>query len=68
MSQGVVILEAEIGVDGSAQDITVIQKLGYGCDEAAIAALKASRFRSAKQNAKPVAIRIQIPYRFQLED
>jgi len=65
---GLVILEAEIGIDGIAQDIKAIQKLGYGCDEAAINALKASKFSPAKRGRTPVAVKIQIPYRFRLED
>ncbi len=66
--EGIVILEAEIGTDGTARNIKVIQKLGYGCEEAAIEALKYSRFLPAKQGKKPVAVRIQIPYRFQFEE
>jgi protein TonB len=65
---GIVILEAEIGIDGIARDIRVIQKLGYGCDEAAIAALNASKFSPAKKGKTSVAVRIQIPYRFEFED
>jgi len=65
---GSVILEAEIGIDGIAREIKVIQKLGYGCDEAAINALKNSKFSPAKQSKTPIAVRIQIPYRFQFED
>ena len=34
--EGIVILEAEISADGTARDIKVIQKFGYGCEEAAI--------------------------------
>ena len=66
--EGVVILEAEIGADGKARDIKVVQQLGYGCEEAAIAALKSSRFLPAKQGKNPVSVRIQIPYRFQFEE
>lgn len=66
--EGVVVLEATIGTDGIATDIKVVQKLGHGCDEAAIAALKASRFVPAKRDEKTVAVRISIPYRFELED
>ena len=66
--EGVVVLEAEISVNGTARDIKVIQKLGYGCEEAAIDALKSSRFLPARRGKEPVAVRIQIPYRFQIED
>ena len=66
--EGVVILEATIGTDGIATDIKVVEKLGHGFDEAAIAALKDSRFVPAKKDKKDIAVRIRIPYRFELDD
>ena len=66
--EGIVTLEATIGTDGIATDIKVVEKLGDGFDEAAIAALKAARFVPAKQGKKNVAMRIRIPYRFTLDD
>ena len=66
--EGVVILEAEIGTDGTSRDIQVVQGIGFGCDEAAIAALRASRFFPAYKGNRTVAVRIQIPYRFTFED
>ena len=65
---GTVWLEATIDENGISQHIKVIESVGFGCDEAAIAALKASRFLPARQDDKPIAIRIKIPYRFRLED
>jgi TonB family protein len=65
--EGVVLLEASIGIDGLARDIQVIEGLGYGFDEAAVEALKASRFAPAMQGEKKVVVRITIPYRFSLE-
>ena len=64
--EGMVILEAEIGVDGVARDIIVVQGMGFGCDQAAVQALRRSRFNPARQGKKSVPMRIQIPYRFQL--
>jgi TonB family protein len=66
--EGVVWLEASIGVDGVPANIRVLKGVGFGCDEAAIEALKASRFAPAKNGEKIVPVRIQIPYRFTLED
>lgn len=66
--EGAVILTAEIGVDGKARNIKVVQGLGYGCDEAAIVALRAARFFPAYKGKHPVAVRIQIPYRFKIEE
>ena len=52
----------------SRKEIKIIRGIGFGCDEAAIKALETSRFAPAKQAEKPVVVRIQIPYRFKLED
>ena len=65
--EGTVVLEAEIGIDGLARNIILIQELGFGCDQEAIRALTLSRFIPAKSGKTPVLSRIQIPYRFQLE-
>ena len=66
--EGVVVVQTTIDVDGIAKDINVIEGIGFGCDKAAIEALKASRFAPAKQGEKIIALRIQIPYRFELEN
>ncbi len=64
--QGVVILEARVDTDGSASDVQVVQGLGHGCDEAAVAALRASSFTPALRGEQPAAARIRIPYRFRM--
>ena len=66
--EGVVRLLATIGIDGKARDIKVKEGMGYGCDEAAIEALKRSRFSPAEKDGKPVPTRIIFPYRFKIED
>lgn len=68
--QGLVVLEATIGVDGIARNIEVVKVVevsGLGCEEAAIAALKASEFVPAKQGKVVVSQRLRIPYRFQFK-
>lgn len=68
--QGIVVLEATIGVDGMARNIKVVKVLevsGLGCEEAAITALKASQFTPAKQGKVVVSQRLRIPYRFQFK-
>ena len=65
--EGVVLLEATIGLDSIAREIQVIQRIGYGCDEAAIEALETSRFAPATKGRAKVSVRIKIPYRFSLE-
>ena len=65
--EGLVVLEATIGTDGIARHIKVIKVIeisGLGCEEAAITALKASRFVPAKRGKEVVSQRLRIPYRF----
>ena len=68
--QGLVVLEATIGIDGIARNIKVVEVVevrGLGCEEAAVAALKASQFVPAKQGKVAVSQRLRIPYRFQFK-
>ena len=67
--EGRVVLEATINVNGKAKDIVIKEdKVGFGCAEAAIEAVKASRFTPAKRSVESVPFRIAIPYQFKLED
>ena len=68
--QGLVVLEATIGVDGMARNIKVVKVVevsGLGCEEAAITALKASQFTPARQGKVAISQRLRIPYRFQFK-
>lgn len=68
--EGLVVLEATIGIDGKAQNIRVVEvrKInGLGCEEAAIQALKSSLFTPAMQGKIAVSQRLRIPYRFSLK-
>lgn len=68
--QGLVVLEATIGVDGMAKNIKVVKVVevsGLGCEEAAITALKASQFTPARQGKVAISQRLRIPYRFQFK-
>ena len=66
--EGKVMLQATIGIDGIPKDIVVVTKLGFGFEEAAIAALKKWKFIPAKKKGKDVELRINIPIEFKLED
>ena len=67
--EGRVVLGATIDVDGKAKDIKIKEdKVGFGCAEAAVEALKASRFVPATRGEERVPIRIVIPYQFSLGD
>lgn len=68
--EGLVVLEATIGIDGKAQNIQVVEvrKIsGLGCEEAAIQALKSSSFSPAMLGKTAVSQRLRIPYRFSLK-
>jgi len=66
--EGVVILTAVVLPSGLVDQIDVEQSLGMGCDEAAIAALRASRFFPAYEDGSPVSATIRVPYRFRIGD
>lgn len=56
--EGVVVVAVVIDAAGNAGDIAVIEALGHGLDEAAIAAVKHCKFRPGEHNGRPVAVRI----------
>jgi TonB family protein len=65
--EGKVVLRLFIDEHGRLLKVEVIEKAGHGFDEAAVEAVKASTFRSAKMNGMPVACKAVLPVRFRLE-
>lgn len=63
---GDVILEVDIGEDGSVLDARVTGPAGNGFDEAALAAVKQFRFTPAEIDGKPAAVTIEYRYSFSL--
>lgn len=61
--EGVVLVQALVGCDGSVLDARVQTSLPP-LDEAAVACVKLWRFRPAKRNAAPVATWFPVPVRF----
>ena len=66
--EGKVYLKAIITVEGTAKDIVAETNLGFGFEEAAIAALKKFKFTPAKENGKAIEFAVRIPFEFKLED
>jgi TonB family protein len=66
--EGVVILQVDIDAAGEVKKVVVVQSLGYGCDEAAVAAVQQSSFSPAVTNGQPVPVRLEIPYRFKFDN
>ena len=57
--EGTVVLDLIVGDDGRVREVTVVEGLGHGLDEAAIAALRACRFSPGEKDGKPVAVRVR---------
>jgi TonB family protein len=66
--EGVVILQVDIDATGAVKKVAVAQGLGYGCDEAAIAAVQQAPFTPAFSGSEPVPVRFLLPFRFQFEN
>ena len=66
--EGEVLLQATIDEKGIPKDIVALTNLGFGLEEAAIAALKKSSFRPAMKGDTAISKQVQIPYEFKLDD
>jgi protein TonB len=63
--EGVVRVEVQVDETGHVISARVVSGLGYGLDDAALAAAKASTFEPASRCGKPVIGTIVLPFRFQ---
>ena len=66
--EGQVVLQATIDENGIPQDIVAITDIGFGFEEAAIAALKKTTFRPATKGGNAISLQVEIPYSFTLKD
>ena len=66
--EGQVLLEATIDENGIPRDIVAKTDIGFGFEEAAIAALKKTTFRPATKGGNPISLQVEIPYSFTLKD
>jgi TonB family protein len=64
--EAVVVVEVSITATGVVVDARVVKKAGFGLDEAAVSAARRTRFEPALVGDRPVAVRMQIPYRFKV--
>ncbi len=66
--EGKVIIQAFIDEKGRVQSMTVLQGIpNTGLNEAAMAAIKKTRFKPAQQRDRPVGVYISIPVNFKLK-
>jgi periplasmic protein TonB len=63
--EGVVRVEVTVDETGHVVNARVVSGLGYGLDEAALTAARASTFEPASRCGKPVIGTIVLPFRFQ---
>lgn len=63
---GRVILQFIVNTDGSVSDAIVVRGIGGGCDEAALEAIRNTRFTPGLQRGRPVRVRMALPITFRL--
>ncbi len=65
--QGKVYVLAFINENGSVEDVKVIKGIGAGCDEAAVDAIKKSKFTPGKVAGKNVKVKMSLQIIFKLK-
>lgn len=65
--EGKVYVLAFVDENGTVRDAKIIKGIGAGCDEAALQAVLATRFKPGKQRGKPVNVQVSIPIVFKLQ-
>jgi protein TonB len=65
-SHGQVVLRMVVDTDGKARDISLVEGLGFGLDEAALEAVTEWRFKPATRGGVPVAAPLIIRVSFRL--
>jgi protein TonB len=66
--EGVVVLEAVIGIDGAVRDVRVLRGASPLLDPAALEAVRRWRYRAASVGARPVAVYLQVVITFSLRN
>jgi TonB family protein len=64
--QGVCMISLIVDAQGKPQSPRVVRRLGMGLDEKALDAVLRYRFRPAKKDGKPVAVRMTVEVNFRL--
>lgn len=66
--EGLVVLRLSIDADGVLRDIRIVEKAGFGLDEAALEAARASTYAPAWRFGRPVRCEVLLPVRFALKE
>ena len=64
--QGKVYLLAFINENGGVDDVKIIKGLGAGCDEAAIDAVKQTKFKPGSSGGKSIKVKLSLQFQFKL--
>jgi TonB family C-terminal domain len=64
--EGKVYVLVMVNEKGGVDDVKVIRGIGAGCDEAAIRAVKESKFNPGKSKGAPVKVKLSLPISFKL--
>lgn len=65
--QGRVFVKAFVNEIGDVNKVELIRGIGAGCDEAAMEAVKGTKFKPGKQRGKPVKVQVTVPVLFKLQ-
>ncbi|MCJ7554169.1 MAG: energy transducer TonB [Ignavibacteriaceae bacterium] len=65
--EGNVYVQAFIDENGNVANAKIIKGIGSGCDEAALDAVKQTKFKPGRQKGKPVKVQVSIPIAFKLQ-
>ena len=65
--QGKVLVYAYVDENGDVFKVELLKGLWPGCDEAALAAVKDTKFIPGKQRNKPVKVKVAIPISFKIQ-
>ena len=67
--EGTVIIQVLIDIKGNVKETRIARSLGNnGCDEAAVEAIKKTKWKPALQRDKPVKVWVSIPVIFKLKE
>jgi protein TonB len=65
--QGKVYVMALVNENGGVDDVKILKGIGGGCNEAAIAAVKSTKFTPGKVKGKNVKVKVALPIIFKLK-
>ena len=65
--EGRVFVQFVVNQEGKVEDAVVVRGIGYGCDEAALSAVRQAQFKPGRQRGEPVKVKMSLPVTFKLK-